>query len=574
MGKDQLMKPRLPFAASAVAIGAQFLGQATSGLVVLSVWGSIPMNGPLTARAAVISVQVPVKVNLYPNSGIDKAAAISNIKDANKLLKQAGFLLVPVKFDDIPAGGGGGPAAGSKLDRTRRDSVREFGGKELKDKTIIPNQRGIKMSFVEKVNIDNDDVVGVGLHENPTLIVQNVAGSTTKDGITTSNTGETIAHELAHILTIAPPKFPNNGHSTGADDIMKADGFGGRKFTDDQIKEMQTQRYVRGKCATQFKQAFPAIKDPEQFGAAANINNGVGGTALTSLQRVDLTSLDANVPNLIGGDTSNINANIMVNGVLPTSGTVNLTYALGIDTDHSTATGISYGGQAGIDRIAYITAMGNSSALAMTGTVVDTDSLGFPVVGLLSTPAFVTENEFNDALGGPPGADFADPAATGFHFDLPKSFLGSLASADLAAVAASVNRGIAPTADTILSNTTDLDFNTRAYLDDPTLSTFGTGVPTPGQPYPFSVSGLKANDTFNLLLDGDTVFSGMLDGTGSFNGSFPFPLSDPNTVSYFLTAQDSTGEFAYNTSCPIPEPSSIVSLAVGLAVILVCKRRR
>ena len=151
---------------------------------------------------------------------------------------------------------------------------------------------------------------------------------------------------------------------------MKASGFGGTVFTPDQITEMQKQRYVVGKCATQFQQAFPAIKDPEQFGSAANITN-TGGSGLDSLARLDLTSL-AN--NSTGGDPSNVTANIMVNGVLNGSGNT-YQYALGFNTDNSAGTGITYAGQPGIDRIVYVNAVDSPGGPILTGSVLDTHTL-------------------------------------------------------------------------------------------------------------------------------------------------------------------------------------------------------
>ena len=99
-------------------------------------------------------------------------------------------------------------------------------------------------------------------------------------------------------------------------------------------------------------------------------------------------------------------------------------------------------------------------------------------------------------------------------------------------------------------------------------------MPTPGSPYNISISGLKPNSTFSLLLDGNDVLDGTLDGTGSINTSFIFPADMSNSDMHFLTAQDSTGEFAYDITCPVPEPGTIVLLAAAMIGLLSCMRHR
>ena len=148
------------------------------GMVIVVILGGVLSTHPLAevAQAAVVGVQV--SVNNYTDSGVTAVQITDYIKAANQLLKQAGFLLVPVVTNT--------PAGPSNLDRTKRDDFRTDGGKELKAQ--VPNQRGIKIDFVKTVNIDNADVVGVGVHRNPTLIVQQVPGA--NNAATISQTGK------------------------------------------------------------------------------------------------------------------------------------------------------------------------------------------------------------------------------------------------------------------------------------------------------------------------------------------------------------------------------------------------
>lgn len=161
------------------------------------------------------------------------------------------------------------------------------------------------------------------------------------------------------------------------------------------------------------------------------------------------------------------------------------------------------------------------------------------------------------------------PGLSQLLFSLEKSFVGL--DEDLAS---DVPIFVASIQDQLLFDEDQLMFNLDRYLEDPTLETFNDGVPIPGQPYMFSVAGLMPNDTFNFFLDERLVLSDTLDDVGSFTGSFVFPSDISNTGIHFLTAQDSTGEFAYSITCPIPEPTTILFLGFGLISLAGFNRRK
>lgn len=512
----------------------------------------------VTLGAQPIAVQVPVKINLYGDSGVTAQEAAAYILDANSLLKPTGITLVPVKLGEH-----NGPSVLGLADQLAMISN---GGKEIKQE--IRNQRGIKISFVKQPDANNPLVDGLSLANVPSLIVSETPGST--NGIT--HPGYTIAHEIGHVFALP--------HSAGANDVMLAFGYDGTQFTPDQIEAMQRKRYVFGKCSTQFKEAFPSIKDAEQFGAAVDFDNLGGATGMQSLYRVDLTSLDA-LADQTGGDSSNISVRLMAAGVVPNTGSISATYALGFDTDNQAGTGILYAGQSGIDSIVYISGSGNLGSFALSGQVISTSGPSFNPVALPDVPILETNDIISESFSD--GLTLSTPFTTSIHFNLPKDLLSSagLASAALPAVAATIELGglaADPSDDLILTRSTDLTFNTRAYLDDPTLTTFGTGVPKPGEAYPFRIEGLAPNDSFNLLLDGQSILSGTLDGNGAYSGSFVFPSSLSPEQPYFLTAQDSSGEFAYSSTCPkIPDHGATGLLLAGALAALfggsACRRR-
>ena len=247
------------------------------------------------------------------------------------------------------------------------------------------------------------------------------------------------------------------------------------------------------------------------------------------IDRVVLTGLHST--DQTGWDTANVHVQFALAGILATEPAFTGRYVLGFDTDANAGTGDA----SGFERLAQVDVIGDGlGGLSLTGSIFDE----FGGLQGNFTPFAETEDEFTDHDNG------LDPAATSLLFEIPKSLMGF--SATEVPVIASAGDGIS-----FFDVTTDLIFDRERWLDDPTLQTFGNGVPTFGQLYPFAVSGLLANDPFNLYLDDDLVFSDTLDGAGAFSGSFMF--NQPVNDIYFLTAQDSTGEFAYSITCvPLP----------------------
>jgi hypothetical protein len=244
-----------------------------------------------------------------------------------------------------------------------------------------------------------------------------------------------------------------------------------------------------------------------------------------------MTSLDVTE---VGGDRDNINTQLTVGGALPDDENIDATYSIGFDIDDHIGTGVTYAGLDGVDRLVYVYATGNigMGTFMLNGEVEDTVSgLTDP---LPETPIFEIEHKLGDV---------STPEETGFLFSIPKNLL-DFAVTDVPSVVASSD-GV-----DILDTLDKFIFNSDQYLDDPSLTTFDTGVPTPGAPYPFQISGMNPNDAFELYLDDTLVLSDTLDASGNFSGEFVFPIDLSNTELHFLTALDSTAEFAYSFTCP------------------------
>jgi hypothetical protein len=252
-------------------------------------------------------------------------------------------------------------------------------------------------------------------------------------------------------------------------------------------------------------------------------------------------------------------------------------YVLGFDCDADVTTGFPLSVYDGIDRLVKLNVSTGMvvepfssqlippidgpidivSPLLISGAVINLHTN--EVTLLPEAPIAVVDNEF-DAGG------VAAPAATSFLAKVPKCTL-DLTAPQVPVVAVSRSGGIIdpvpfePIVPLSLDNgpivitpleydhTDDLVFDQQRWLDDPSLRTFGNGVPEPGQPYEVEIFGLLPDSEFMLYLDDTPVFTGMLDAGGHTNVDFIFPADLHNTEMHFLTAQDTTGEFAYGITC-------------------------
>ena len=466
---------------------------------------------------------VPVIINLYDGCHVTGVEAAAFIKKANNILNQAGYHLVVVDTNDgEDAEGDNGDGDFTAAERT---AIRTFGANEL---NALKNQKGIKIAFGDTPTAERPTNPGVAVHENPTIIV--------KERATATQSAETISHEIGHVMTLkaghkiddsttadAGGHAPNVPGTSGQGNLMAPSNWRtGTHLTPDQIAEMNTQRGFRAKTAAQWANAFPAIKVEQQFGTATDELDDIGSAGgWHDLDMVCMASLF---------DSSSIEVQLSVAGVPPDTTEFSSEYCLAFDVDASEATGVEYAGLGGVDRIVRVDLTGFFGELSATGEVENTiTSSTDPLPGY---PIAEVEHELYDidADGVPVGASL--------WFEIPKTLLG-LTAAEVPMVATAGSEAA-------IYDTLFLYFDTLRWLDDPTLETFGTGVPVPGEDYAFAVSGLESGSPFEVSVDDSLVLSALLDGTGSYSGVFGFPADMWEGEFHFLTAQDTTGEFAYN----------------------------
>lgn len=491
---------------------------------------------------------IPIIVNIHKDAGVSPEETKKAVEEASKLLKKAGFHLVTVDTNKTATKGDVG-----------NDGVIDWGTEEWKDlikagKEEIektPNQKGIKVSFVKEPE-KGTTTVGWALHKQPVVAIRkrvDAAGNYLPD-----LTGQAVAHEIAHILSLSEEmqidsstKSDADGHVLDKNNLMYPyNTLESKDLTKAQIEEMQTRRYVHGKCSTQYEKAYPAEKEKQQFGAKTNETS-----LLTSHRDLFSTSLWSLADNnslwgqLTLGDTF--------------GDSVNATYTLTFDADNDPGTGFSYKGFLGMEYALEMAVTSNNDDHLVTALIRDLSNNNTQEI---SDNITVANAKLMDGEAG------SIPGLGQLLFKVDKSLIGlynSLEKEIIVGVTSEEHSGIFDT-DTLI-------FDLDRWLDDPTLKTSGNGVPIPGDDYQFSVFGLKPDDPFNLFLDEDLVFSGQLDSTGSFLGSFIFPSFLSNQESHFLTAQDSTGEFGYSITCPTPEPSTYLLFLLGLIGITVIKKK-
>lgn len=540
-------------------------GVMRSVLVAVTIITLLPRFSTAQPQQPVTGRFIPVVVNLYPSSGTTELEAREAIASANGILRQADITLVPVivnhigqnnggpgQFGGDNGSGGGRAGDGVFTDRGNEGgAIRTFGGKELRK---LPNRRGIKIAF-GMTPVAGLSTPGVSIHHDPTIIVKKAAKNAGPTG-----TGANIAHEVGHVLTLgvrhtiagalkADAKTGHtpvgNGPTRDGNLMAGANRRNGTHLTPDQISELKSRAKSFGKCSTQFREEFPSVKCAIEFGATTDDRDDQRGNSTPpsyyDLHHVVLDSLDRT--DRSGGDIRNLGAQIMVSGVLPVTGESDLMVALGFNSDGNGRTGVTYANVEGIDRIVYVV-VGGERESGLRGFILNLTSkrtTELPTKPIAETEYLFIQDESADAT----------PVATSFLFDIPKTSLPfSVTSVPVVAASGRIGSIADFADDRIFDFTEPFVYDRLRWRKDPTLTTFGDGVPIPGRPYRFRVSGLRPGDSMTLSLDGVAMFRGTLDRNGTRSGSFVFPSDLPTREFHFLTARDSTREFAYAITCP------------------------
>jgi hypothetical protein len=101
-------------------------------------------------------------------------------------------------------------------------------------------------------------------------------------------------------------------------------------------------------------------------------------------------------------------------------------------------------------------------------------------------------------------------------------------------------------------------------------ATLGGIAYSPGQTVAISFTGLAALTGFDLTVDDAVVLQDTTDASGNYSGNFVVPPGTP-AGNRFLTAQDTTGEFA-GSILVVPEPAAAESAWAALLALAFVSR--
>jgi hypothetical protein len=374
---------------------------------------------------------------------------------------------------------------------------------------------------------------GISVHRGPTVIVEQRTSS--------DLTGATIAHEFGHVWTLEHPtetatpddNTPGNimnPSNAGRDDFVNSGdadkGLENVNFTDAQRARIAADG-VATAMGVQGTMESPGHLRPFQHGSVTDDLGDVagGGPAYADLNWITLDSE-------VGEEF--IRALITLNDLFPASGPVDITYTLLFDVDADSFSGFAIGSFSGIDREVTIRVVGDASLAPLTVAAVMLDASTFENL-LIPQPTLLVGTE-ETGLDAPPV-----PHQHQIEIFIPKTELGMTATQVPVGVAAR-NAPVFFQAFTEL-DTAALTFDRAASESFPTLTLF-TEFAAPGDSIPFDIAGLTPNADFDLFVNDTPVLTNTLNSSGEFSGSFAFP-SVPAGF-HFLTAQDTTGAFAFN----------------------------
>jgi len=230
-------------------------------------------DGPLTRAEESIEIDAVINITSQAGAGvITTQEAEEAVAKANEILKKANIKLKVVKVNGptSAAANGGNSDGDSSFDDEERRKAREEGGKELDG--AVGAGKGIKITFGDTVK-EGSGTPGISVHHNRCAICKNRP--------TTQLSGETIAHEVGHILTLcgtypitATTSADAAGHAADNDNFMApSNRRTGTNVTTQQAEEMRKKAKDLGRTVTQPAASQPATAQPHGSGGKQDERN-------------------------------------------------------------------------------------------------------------------------------------------------------------------------------------------------------------------------------------------------------------------------------------------------------------
>jgi len=501
---------------------------------------------PCTCKGDVYR-QVSVVINILSNSGASVVNATSVVAEVNEYFRtnnwNVRFKVERVNENVTMGDSGDGDLTVAEGDtvvaRGRAELTNEFGGK------------GVKITFANTPEVGST-TPGWSIHRNPSFVV--------KDRGSNSLTAQTIFHEFGHIITLcgtyllegsnwtnARGHAPDTNTSWGAKNFMAPsnwrDGVG---VTSNQKAKVESDGVLDGMSTT-------VTNNPASTASGVRLRSAYARYMRYHAQSNVYLWQDVMLRSALG--EQNIYGQLVLGGLFPASGYLQVAYRMLFDADNEVSTGVDIAGFLGIDRELRINIIWEFGFVMFDAKVIcyisgTTNQL--PVLPLLYLAIRVHGLD-----------DPAVPYKQVITFEVPESMLFltapevpvGLVSQDLATGG--------------LVDTGFMMYYQEFWKMIPAL-VLQQNYAAPGDPVPFEITGLLPNDAYNLYVEDSLISSGALLPDGTATGTFVFP-SVPLDTTYYITAQDSSGNFGFNVLGAIPEPGVLLVLMAMTGIA--CARR-
>jgi len=475
-------------------------------------------------------IEIKTIINISSQAGvgvITTAQAEETIAKANEILKQARIKLKVVKVNGpTSASANAGNADGdSSMTRAERDAARAEGGNEL-DREVGAG-KGIKITFGD-APIDGTGIPGVAVHHDRCAICKNRA--------TSQLSGETIAHEIGHILTLtsfhaitSTQVADRGGHAADPNNFMNPSNTRtGTNITTMQAEEMRRKARALGDAVTQPATSVPAVRQQHGSGGRQDLRDDASHPAPPA-------GLNSNLASHRLGDPD-MSLFFMLERALDPFMPMTWRYMWLFDIDNNPGTGVPMFGIPGVERGVQIQI--NSGGGSISGMV---QFLTFPSGPNFPLPPAVieAEPEFDDTNNPPMGATsiFVSAPYAPLNFSAPQVPMYLVSIEPFPSV-------VADQIDTV--------FYTNYDANQPELTVLPPLVP-PASTVTFTGSGFTPFTTARLFLD-DTLWLPPLtvNPDGSVGGLLPIPLQPPSYGFYFVTVIDDAQRVGFNVLHVLP----------------------
>lgn len=449
-------------------------------------------------------INLPIVINIMNGSDMSEDDAREAVKAANEIYKQAGIKFTIHKINTGVADPSGDE--GSSLTRADRDKLRENGVNEL------PVSKGVKVTFAAQPDAGDAGTNGLTVHKVPCSICRK-----------TPRTGETMAHEIGHILTL------DDLYGEGTEGRLMHGVFNtrtGTTLTDAEKEEIKKEAQKRA-CATVVKPTPESEAQIKQNGGGLSTNTGTLVPGVPSWQDILMGQWTLTQPDPF------FEFRLTSAGIVPPSGSWG--WDILLNTDGSPFTGNVLRGFPGIDARIFIQVSG-PFIFGQLIRINPPQTAPVPTIRIIE-PEYVTM-----LTEGPPREN---PGLDVFEVTVPLSAL-SLGLDPVAHFVSGPNPSVNVDAITFNYERNQAGHYPYVLVLPPNVT------PTSPPVFFYESEGFAPNSTIDITFNDVAAGSTSADEAGSASGIIFLPEvfgdETPETGYYFVTLQERTpaATFAYS----------------------------